>query len=840
MYGWSNVGTRLAVSLGNMRRTLASIALALAVLAPACVTDTGSDAQNITDLKNLYEDGKNLDLNDLLSVTSDFAIDGLNDALDITEFADIKLQETEIYALAEDAEDDLTLNNLDVLVSGLVSDYGEKELTTEVNIARRNHLMNSDDAVFAESGFKISLGLHDWGHDTGGFGGDSYSRIGFDASTALEARIITAYDREWDATIKSPLKAVKSMRDFVLPRSVEELSKLKPGESYALRGSGKLGVNIGVGVPILVTSIDALSYNVVLSGGLRTLIEGEVDVQVVKLEDNRLVVDVGVERTSLKSAKVAIRDGWGVSGLVERVVNVGGVEVDLGKLVDKALQKRLNKKLSLVEATLEKTKRRSRLSVARFRVDLGAATPDSAVEKALKQLLHADLRLAQALSNRSEAGITQEFELSRSGVSTTSYAGLDILGMSFFRKVQEGAGEITIQTPGGARSILFESLRKESGWFFSSHGYTRVGMSGMVFDAENPDGAQGEANLIFQIVEGDKFMQRDKLLDHLDGVVLGVGGEAAMTAIEGPSNAIQRFVEDSCPNSEAFDPCRSEILSHATIADLKNQGMGALGQAVSGLEPTLQELVLGAGELRLNAQSAYEPKASLVGPPTSVVVDYRMDDEALTSLFVDASEDKVRAALINYLKVADIDRNDSEKDIKQDREKASGKFSELADTMAKRWAKQSKRYRAMLESEGITLPNNPELGEMGGSAIEIRFAINSDDTANYEKTVAGSLSQARSRIAVALVDRFIKEAKDVGKGLGNPEQIVAYSLLGLTAGSSVDLRINVDMDLGSNWAQDYEHYQLAGYKNVDLYGRGSNVAPIDGGLFDLDSLLEVK
>ncbi len=822
-----------------MRRTLAAFGLALALGgAPGCVTDTGTDTQDLTQLRDLYEDGKNLDLNDLLSVASGFATDELNDALSLSAFANIRVAPTELYALGEVAQHDLTLHSLDALVSGLVSAYGETELTTEVNTVRRNHLLGSSDVVYGESAFSVSLGLHDWGHSVGGFD-EVTTRIGFDASRSLEARVISAYGSEWKATVDSPLAAVKATRGFVLPRSAEDLRSLKPGESYALRGQGRLGVNLGVGVPIMVAAIDAVTYNLVVSAGLKALLEGEVDVQVVRLDGDNLVIDVGVERTNVRSARLALRDGWGVSGLIESRVNIGGLELDLGRVVEKALQKRLNDKLNLVEATLEKTGRNSRLSVARFRVDLAEATPDSPTERALSQLLHADLRLAQALSNRGERGIVQEFELTRSGVSSASYAGIDLLGMSFFRKVQQGEGSIVIQTPGGARSILFESLHKESGWFFSSHGYTRVGLSGMIFDPESPEGAMGEANLIFQVLEGDDYMERDKLLDHLDGVILGVGGPAAMAAIETPANELERFVEKSCPNSQAFDPCREQILGHATVQSLRSQGLSALGQAVSTLEPSLQQLVLGAGELKLSAQAAYEPKASLVGPPTSVVVDYRMDDDALYHLMVETSEDELRQAFLNYLDLALVKRSDSTSKIAAAREALRREQGGLADEVVKNWSGLAKRYRAIVQAEGIKLPEHPELGEMGSSAIEVRFPIQSNNKVVYEQATAGSLAQARSKLAIQLVDRLIDVVDDAGKGVDNhPEQVVAFTLLGLTPPSSVDLRLDVDMS--GKWGSSYGHYKTAGYKSIDLYGRGKDVAPIDGGLFDLDALLNVQ
>ena len=51
--------------------------------------------------------------------------------------------------------------------------------------------------------------------------------------------------------------------------------------------------------------------------------------------------------------------------------------------------------------------------------------------------------------------------------------------MSFFKRTIQSEGSVVIQTPGGARSLLFQSLRKSSGSWFSEHGYTRVGLSGL-------------------------------------------------------------------------------------------------------------------------------------------------------------------------------------------------------------------------------------------------------------------------------------------------------------------------------------------------------------------------
>jgi len=485
---------------------------------------------------------------------------------------------------------------------------------------------------------------------------------------------------------------------------------------------------------------------------------------------------------------------------------------------------------------LEQTKNHSRISVARFRVSLSAATPGSPVESALQQALRADLRLAQALSNRSEPGINTEFELTRSGVSTTSYAGIDILGMSFFRKVQEGEGTIVVQTPGGARSIFFESLHNESGWFFSSHGYTRVGLSGMVFDQDHPEGAMGEANVLFQVVEGDKKMERDKLLDHLDGIILGVAGEPALAALEGPANELERYVEVYCPNSEAFDPCREEVLDTPTVKQLRQEGLDVLAGATQGLDAAPRQLVLAAGQLRLTAQATYEPKAQFVGPPTSIVVDYRLDDIALGRVLLDHDAADFEAALNTYLKAAEVDRIDGPAEIAADREDIVADAADLVADASKVYKSLSQRYGQIVTAERFVMPQHPELGELGSRALEIRFPVDSNRTVIYEEAVARSLAQARAKVALQLVDQLIDVTDQSGTSK-HPEQLVAYALLALTPASSIDLRLDVDLDVSDTWEQDFTHYRAAGYESLDVYAQGNEVSPIDGGLFDIDELI---
>ncbi len=822
----------------DVRSFLAFSVLSLCVSSLACSgseqeQDAAPTADELRDLQDLYKDGKNLDLSDLLGVAAGFATDQINDALTVP-FGGIRVQPTELYATAERSANDLTLKNIDAVLAGLTTRYGEKELTTEITALRSEHLRNSSDKVYAESAFRISAGADDFTLKTGGFDTASV-RLGFTAQAQLEARVIAAHEKESSALVDAPLAALKALRGFVLPRSVADLTAMKPGESYALRGSGALGANLGVGVPILIAGPAAVTYNVVLSAGLRARFEGDIDVQVVRAGGDELVVDVGLQRSSLKEAKLALTDGWGVGGLVKARTTIGSYDVDLGQLVEKTLKKRVLDKISLVDASVSQTQRESRLSVARFRFSLDAAASNESIGKALAQLLRADLRLAQALGSKGERGVITEFELARSGVAATSFAGIDVFGMSFFRKTLEAEGSVTIQTPGGSRSILFETLEKDSGWFFSSHGYSRTGLSGITLDSERPGTAKTEANLFLQIVEGDKFMQRDTLLDHLDGVVRSLGGDAALAAVEAKGNELQRTVIAACPNSEAFDPCRESVLQDARVVALRSDGLAALEAQLGALSSEQKAMVLAAGKLRLTAQATLEPAASLVGPRTSITTNYRLDDAALNSVLgTHSSADFARAAKA-HLVLARVDRGAP--GFAEDQAKYARDFAASADTLGAIFEKRALEYRELVDLEGFKLSSHPELGAMGARAVEIRFSAN-QNRPDYDAASLQTLPQARSTVAIRLFDELVAAAK-ISKA-PHPEQTVAYSLLALTPSAQTDLRVRVQMNTDDHAGQSFKHYRAAGYAGFDLYQRGSQVAPIDGGLFNVDDLIKVN
>jgi hypothetical protein len=49
--------------------------------------------------------------------------------------------------------------------------------------------------------------------------------------------------------------------------------------------------------------------------------------------------------------------------------------------------------------------------------------------------------------------------------------------------------------------------------FFTSHGFTRIGVASLRFDARDAGVVEGETNLILQTQEGDKFMERRRAIE---------------------------------------------------------------------------------------------------------------------------------------------------------------------------------------------------------------------------------------------------------------------------------------------------------------------------------------
>lgn len=834
-------------------RIPASLLLTATLAALGCTGDEDELAidcegkcDGLSSVKALVADAKKLDLQDLVNVGASYATDALNDKLAASSYASLQLAPTELYAPAVQANNDLTLKNLDTLVSGLAARFGESALSTEINKVRAEHIAASPRRVYAEAAFKLSGSFgHNWTLATKGFGADANGAItlGFDAGGELEARVITVADRETSGLVDAPLAALKATRGFVLPRSLKDIREMSPGESFALAGRGRLGLNLGAGVPILVAHPTSfLTYSLVLTAGMRSVLEGEMDVQLVRAGEDKVVIDVGVRKATLAQAFVALTDGWGISGLVKTSFEIAGKSVDLGRLLDKALQTKVADKLSLIRARAEKTNTSMRMSVARLRFALDAPDPKGAREQALAQALRGDVRLAQALAAREDSGVLAEFDMVRSGASAISHAGIDVMGMSFYRRTAESQGEAVIQTPGGILAMLWDSLHREGGWFFTSHGFTRVGVAGLKFDARTPGVAQGETNLFLQTAEGDKFMERDKIIDQLDSVIVSVAGFDALRALERNGNELERLIDVRCPlpaQGEFFDEqCNINLINGGEVRGLKAAALAEFEGAIGGVPAPSKDLLMALADLRLSAQSIQDPNASAVGPTASIVVDFRLDDGALRGIFAKETA-AFEASVLRLMEATQLDRKKPGADA--ERERIRQKSAEIAKKMATAFGDHAKQYQRLLSIDGARIES---FGEIGANAIEIRYSVDSSNRPIYEKAISQSVARARSTVVTSLYDQLRDLADDMpssgGSSAPHAEQLAGFALLALAAPDKTELRVSMKTDNGScGLCGDRDRYDAAGFTSTDVFAKGPAASTIAAGLFDIDAVMQI-
>ncbi|MEM9193965.1 MAG: hypothetical protein AAGF12_32620 [Myxococcota bacterium] len=798
-------------------------------------------------VRTLYRDGRDIDSGDLMNAGSRIATDALNDTL-AADYFGAEFDAPEIFALDADAvrlrENRFeNTRSLEQLTTGLGAAFGEQELTTQVNAIRTEHLRTSRDEVFAEAAFRTEGGLgYGWNLDVGGLSDDDGRvRVGF-ASGALEGRVINAYDREWEANTRSLLDATLAARGFLLPRDVSDLRDMKPGELFALRGDGWVGLNAGAGVPILLAEpASNLTYNLVVSGVLRSRVEGTLDIQAVRMTGDEVVVDVGIGRARDFHARIAATDGWGASGLLETHVDIGGVSVDLGRLLERTIEKQLRKTLDLVGAEAGVGRRSSRLTVARFSFRLDQAGEET--EAAIAQALRGDVRLAQLLAQRGDAGVTQVFDVLRSGVATTSYAGINFLGMSFYQKDVNEHGEIFISTPAEARTIMFQRRLADRRGFFSRYQVEDIAIAGLAYNHAS-GGARSEANLFLQIQEGDVWLERDKLLDHLDALLWGIGGEEAFHVLEERGNTLQAHVQQNC-EQRAFNPCFIEILETDYVQTVRREGLrqfaerlpsevdageGRVVVSYRGESTTvtpLRALLLELADMRLTAQATFERAASVVGPESRILTDVRLTDQALDHLFAQVSTEAFEATANRYLRLVRVRRADG-----------SGAAPRNSDgthleRLSHDFELTRRRYRELVDNEHAILDG---YGAAGTQAVAIAVPVRSGSV-NYDAAVIESLVQRRAALVQSLFHRMVDTGNDFRGARG--EQLGTYLLLALTPPALTDVRVDIRMDLSDDWSQSLAQYRASGYRGIDVAATGVDAELVGGGMFQLDRLLDV-
>jgi hypothetical protein len=500
------------------------------VFAGACASDDAPPTEdNVSNgLTSRFADLKKIRVDELSRVAAGFATDKLNDSLSAGPLS-TKFAGTQVFGAAAEQNSVLPANakvkSLAELKQGLASEFGDADFSTRLTASRLKYLQDTADTYYVESSVDLGAGVdHGWTHSAAGFSAGAASlSVGFEAGVSLKSRVVLAAPKAglrqmYDA----PASAVKGLRGFVFPRSLDEVKAMKTGEMLSLSGTGKIGGHFGVGVPVLAAAGAGITYNVVLSAGASGVLSGELDVNLVRLEGDEVAVEVGVTKGSLSNFGIALTGGFGVNNVCGaesclRPLKIAGAEVNLQKLAESALQKQLNTLLQTrVAASQANESSRVTVSRVRFHLDRGAD-----VGVALEQALKADLRMAQGMAARDlgevEPGVEVDFDLVRSAATTTRDFGATVFGLDIYhRKVVEKEGGFAIQTPSGTQSVLFETLEKRSGWFQMDHGFKRTSIAASTVDVKDPTASRNEANLFLQAVVGDSHMDDDILIDSAD------------------------------------------------------------------------------------------------------------------------------------------------------------------------------------------------------------------------------------------------------------------------------------------------------------------------------------
>lgn len=844
-----------------MKRPVLVLAL-LATAACASSSDDGESAtQDLSSLKTYWADAKKLDLSDLTRVAAGFATGALNDQLTANVgplSAGLQFETPSVFAPRAEPSHILPtgaqIKALDTIVSGLAAQFGETELGTQVNKARLAHLENGADDYFVESAFTVKAGLDfPWSFPASGLGEGATTTLGFSANGALTSRIIMASRSDGlEAMVKAPLVALKGMRGFVYPRSIDDIRALKPGEMFALRGQGNLGANFGVGAPVFVADpLGPLGYSIVASAGVAGVVSGQIDVQLVRLPGDEVVIDLGVTKGKGVSFHAGLRDAWGIKGLCDdgiaclRPVQLAGKTIGLDRLVEKAIEKQLNKYLTFDVSASAGTSS-SRVSLSRFRIhlDRGDGLENA---KAVEQLLKFDLRLAQALYNRdlavAQPAITADFDAVRVATTSTRNFGFEVLGMNVYhRAIVDRDGTFTLQTPDGAKSILFDHLRKDEGWFQRKHVYARTGVAAETIDAQNRDAYESQAHLFMETVSADDHVDNDFVQDNVDALVRGLAGDAVVDLMDRYGNEIERTLWKRCPVDESSNPpswredCNVKLLDDASFLKLRSDGLAAVDAKLGGRTPDARDLVRQAAELRFKMQSVGVLSSQQTGgPEMSFATNVHLDDAALDAL-TSRSKDDYAASLRAFVGMVSSPRRDvrSAKDRDYFRKAVENRSPGAVDRMAAQFEAGAKAYRAILAAEK-GLPRILSGKAYVQSPVGIRFTVGRDEASTIESVVLRSTSHERALAAVGLFDGILDAAGGLDAGL-DPEHATLYPLLPLVPAASLEVAMNVTAKVESSFFNPRKRFQKVGLSNLGATAKGSDVATIGAGMFDIKTI----
>ena len=830
--------------------------------------DGGSTEGASSSVQKYWADFKKLDLSDLTRVAAGFATDKLNGSLKVGDFA-AGIDPPAVYGANQEQNSILAalpqpyneVKSLGSIASGLAAQYGEHELSTKVTKLRLDAVsQQGGPKYFIESGFKLKGGIdHGWGFAAGWIDGSSIY-FGFDANAEISSKVIVqADDQSLQSIVSAPLQAVSDMRGFIYPRSIDEIRSMKPGEMFLLTGTGKLGANVGVGVPLLSAAPGhGIAYNIVFSAGVATSIDGLLDVELVRLGGDEVVVDVGLQAARNMSFNVGVHDGFGIKGICPdgikclRDINAGPVHLNLEQMVTKSVTNRINQYIGS-HVSLDVNNAHSRVSVSRLHFHLAQGDPNE-VSTALEQALKADVRLAQAMYARDmdspNPGVVVDFDLLRTATTTTRNFGAQLLGIKVYQDVVvDKNGTFQVDTPDGEQEVLFDELDKHGGWFQRDHGFSRIGVAALANDPKNPDVVTSQANLLLQVIMGDKHLDDDFIEDNTDGVLGALAGAAPVDALDKPANDLEREVWQKCPAQligAAWDThCVDQLLAQDDMQAKRINGEEVIEFAIQQVPgDDYYKLLKQMGDSRLSLQeSGINNMDIFAGPPASFTVDMHFDDKAL-GIMTSHKADDFRAALVSYLASAYGDRKHIGVDLTKDqvRQDVSSKFKSQIDNMVQIFTNHAQAYQNVAAADAMIAQ---ALG--ANRYIPHPIGIRMTDNGDF---VAQAISNERALEAAALYDDLENAAGSINNTVElrstqrqapmYAEQIAAFPLLALVPAANAEVSIDMKLDIkDQNFLEKgyNTRFKLAGADPVKMTATGSEVSLISGGMFNIQAIV---
>jgi hypothetical protein len=546
----------------------------------------------------------------------------------------------------------LTVYDLDALSSGLLQKFGEGDLPAQVNKIRRDRVQ--DGSYYLDANTKVTLdGSFGWGSD-GPNATDFKTMVwfGFDAKASLDSRVVVhAPSDSVKEQGKAWLQSLMKERDYFLHKSADKVLEMKPGEMWGLRGQGTLGAHVGVGIPIVIGQ----PVSVILSAGASAAMQGMLDVQVVRLDDKQVVVDLGIEEGKISGWSVGLGTSYGMPGSCrdsaagqDKSACLPQVnDIDLSDSVPKLTKKLVNSYLG-TNITVGGKKGDSRLSVLRLKFDFGAKGGNSEeVKRAFARAIRLDAREAQTLYyqqiDNPKRPVTVEADLFRSMSSGVRYTNWNAFGMRVYEKTDSTyTGAMALRTPTETQLVSYDVRNRRSGWFETRHGFDRMGFASI--------GTKGaEANLVFNLATSDKRLDaRGLITNNADAALAALAGRKASDALDPFGNPLEGRIRFCGAGNEcAFKELGGNDLPSATTA-FAGAVQGQIGKLGFGADD-YGKISAEAARIRLVAQGLSFGQDVNDGPGVDFTYGTRFDNAGLATLMNPGRVDDFKARAFDYL-----------------------------------------------------------------------------------------------------------------------------------------------------------------------------------------------